>query len=115
MQFEKGFLVQIARTSIVAHSCANESVHARSERPVQSFESREASTLVLAHESIERLSALELDHVAAEKYSSSMIHPARIDELLNVRRKLSLFHAVRIGLAGTACLHASLLQCASNT
>jgi hypothetical protein len=91
MQFEKGFLEQIARTSIVAHSCANESVHARSERTIQSFESREASTLVLAHESIERLNALELRHVVAEKYSSSMIHLARIDELLDVQRKARLF------------------------
>ena len=71
MQFEKSFLEQIARTSSVAHPCANESVHARSERTIQSLESREASILVLAHESGERLGALELGHVVAEKNNSA--------------------------------------------
>ena len=67
MQFEKGFLEQIARTNLIAHSCANEPAHARSERTIQSFESREVATLVLAHESGERLSAFELGHVVAER------------------------------------------------
>jgi hypothetical protein len=67
MYLEKSFLEQIAATNIVAHSCANECVHARSERTIQSFESRDASALVLAHVSFERLSALELGHVVAEK------------------------------------------------
>jgi hypothetical protein len=67
VQFEKGFLEQIARTSIVANSCANKSVHTRSEISIQSFESREASALILAHESIEYLSALVLGHGVAKK------------------------------------------------
>jgi len=67
VQLEKGFLEQIARTSIVANSCANEAVHARSERPVQGFESREAPALILAHELIEYLSALVLGHGVAKK------------------------------------------------
>jgi len=67
MKLEKGFLEQIARTSIVANSRANESVHAWCERSVQIFEGREASALILAHESIEYLSPLVLGHGVAKK------------------------------------------------
>lgn len=67
MQFKKDFLEQIARTSIVAHSGANESAHAWSERTIHSFESREASTLIFAHVSVERLFALEIGHVGAKE------------------------------------------------
>src|SRR3954451_5248430 len=88
MQFEEGFLQQVARKSLVAHSGANESLHARSERAIQSFESREASTLVLTHESLVCLCALELGHVLAKEISYSMIHPERIDELLDVRQRI---------------------------
>ena len=103
MQFEKGLLQQIARTSIIAHAGANERAQARSDRAIQSFERGEASTLVFAHEHIEGLSILEPGHVAARKdISSSMIHLARIGELPDVRRKTRLFCSEH--LAGTRIL-----------
>lgn len=55
MNFQKRFLQQIARARIVTHSRANEGSQARGERAIQRLERREASSLVLAHEFVERL------------------------------------------------------------
>src|SRR5689334_14323034 len=64
-------LKQITSAAFVTHFRANESLHARSERTIQSFESRKASSLVLAHQYIERFSALRLSHGHGEKYFSA--------------------------------------------
>src|SRR5262245_18866724 len=68
MDLQKSLLKQITGAAFVSHFRANEAVHARSERTIQSFESREASSLVLAHQDIERFSTLGLSHGHAEKY-----------------------------------------------
>jgi hypothetical protein len=67
MDLEKSLLKQITSAAFVTHFRANESMHARSERTIQSFESRKASSLVLAHQYLERFSTLRLSHGHGEK------------------------------------------------
>lgn len=110
MQLKKDFLKQIARPSIVAHSCANEPVDARSQRTIQRFESRQASTLVFAHVSIERLRALGIGHVATEKIP-------RVDDTSHANwrttvrhEKLGSFLAAAPRAGGAGFLHPSFCR-----
>src|SRR3954464_11151592 len=103
MQLQECFLKQLIRTRLVAHSSANKSIHTRSERSIQSLESRKASALILAHEFIERVGALRLGHTIAENNLRSMIHLGETHELLWKWRKFA-FCAAGTNSAGTADL-----------
>ena len=67
MDLEKSFLKHIAHAGRIAHSGANKSAQRRRERAIERFKRGNASTLVLAHELVERVNALGFGHDHAIK------------------------------------------------